>query len=96
MLHSRYATLLLLALASISPAYAQSPADVDQALDGKAQAMHQTRIATYQRLKGKLETAVDSSTEARNNAVGSALQMLAPVTDVKVQQSLMRSGAQSR
>jgi len=67
-------------------AAALSPADQDAMLDEEARRQHQRRIDAYSRLKGRLDTSVAASAEARNLAVGSALQMVTPLTDIKVQQ----------
>ena len=65
----------------------QAPArDVEALLNDEAQRQHQRRIDAYARLKGRLDSSVAASAEARNLAVGSALQMVTPLTDIKVQQ----------
>jgi hypothetical protein len=86
-------TLLLAAgfasLLCCGGALAQAPAparDVEALLNDEAQRQHQRRIDAYARLKGRLDSSVAASAEARNLAVGSALQMVTPLTDIKVQQ----------
>ena len=65
----------------------QAPApDVEALLNDEAQRQHQRRIDAYARLKGRLDSSVAASAEARNLAVGSALQIVTPLTDIKVQQ----------
>ena len=67
-------------------AAAVPPTQYDALLDEEARRQHQRRIDAYARLKGRLDSSVAASAEARNLAVGSALQMVTPLTDIKVQQ----------
>jgi len=62
------------------------PSQHEALLNDEAQRQHQRRIDAYARLKGRLNSSVAASAEARNLAVGSALQMVTPLTDIKVQQ----------
>ncbi len=67
-------------------ATALPPSQQEALLDEEARRQHQRRIDAYARLKGRLDSSVAASAEARNLAVGSALQMVTPLTDIKVQQ----------
>jgi hypothetical protein len=74
------------ALAQAGAAAQPQASDVESLLDAEARRQHQRRIDAYARLKVKLDSSVAASAEARNLAVGSALQMVTPLTDIKVQQ----------
>jgi len=67
-------------------------ADVEAALDRETERQHQRRVQAYEQLKGKLDMSINASAEARNLAVGSALQMVTPITDVKVQRMQQQQG----
>jgi|SRR3954462_2268573 hypothetical protein len=86
------ATAIFACVVIASPASAQTPSavvDVGQAelrLDQEMQRQHQRRIVAYEKLKDRLDFSINASAEARNLAVGSGLQMLTPITEIKVQQ----------
>lgn len=63
-----------------------TPEQVNQLLDEETRRQHQRRVSAYDQLKGRLDSSIGASAEARNLAVGSALQMVTPLTDIKVQQ----------
>ena len=63
-----------------------TPEQVNQLLDEETRRQHQRRVSAYDQLKGRLDSSIGASAEARNLAVGSALQMVTPITDIKVQQ----------
>jgi len=85
-------------LCAAAPARAQdraaaqpiSPAQTEALLDEETKRQHEKRVQAYERLKGRLDTSINASAEARNLAVGSGLQMLTPMTDIKVQQLQQR------
>jgi len=63
-----------------------TPEQMNQLLDEETRRQHQRRVSAYDQLKGRLDSSIGASAEARNLAVGSALQMVTPLTDIKVQQ----------
>jgi hypothetical protein len=63
-----------------------TPEQVNQLLDEETRRQHQRRVSAYDQLRGRLDSSIGASSEARNLAVGSALQMVTPLTDIKVQQ----------
>lgn len=67
-----------------------SPMQAESLLDEETRRQHERRTQAYERLKGSLDMSINASAEARNLAVGSTLQMLTPMTDIKVQQMQQR------
>ena len=65
---------------------ALSASDAELRLDEEMKRQHERRVQAYEQLKGRLDTSLNTSAEARNLAVGSALQMVTPLTEIKVQQ----------
>lgn len=78
------------ALAQQPQSAALSPDQQEALLEEETRRQHLRRTQAYERLKGRLDTSINASAEARNLAVGSTLQMLTPMTDIKVQQMQQR------